>query len=129
MSLNMQSLFESDLLYPIIGIVFAVVICTYLLMHYFPFIVLRKSIESAVLNHNLCSAVIIVFVIKKQRRHQRVVLTGCTNSGKTVLFTYLLYGKIVETYMSMRENVGLYKNKKVCYNVDEIESPIIQEKG
>lgn len=61
----------------------------------------------------MLSFTVIIFLIKKKRRHQRILLTGCTNSGKTVLFTYLIYDKIVETYTSMKENVGLYKSIQV----------------
>lgn len=79
MASEILTILDSNLLYPIVGFLFTILL-------------------------------LIIFLIKKKRRHQRILLTGCTNSGKTVLFTYLIYDKIVETYTSMKENVGLYKS-------------------
>lgn len=38
---------------------------------------------------------------------------GCSNGGKTALFSQLTYGKSFQTYTSMKENIGQFTNEKV----------------
>lgn len=52
-------------------------------------------------------------LLRKKDRHQRILLMGCSNGGKTALFSQLNFGKSFPTYMSMKENVGQVANDKV----------------
>lgn len=68
----------------------------------------------------LFSISVILFLWKKRRASRTdLLLTGLCDSGKTALFSQLLYSKESETFTSITENVGEYKcNKGVLRLVD-----------
>lgn len=63
---------------------------------------------------------VILFLWKKRKTSRTdLLLTGLCDSGKTALFSQLLYSKESETFTSITENVGEYKcNKGVLRLVD-----------
>ncbi|KAK7579909.1 hypothetical protein V9T40_000538 [Parthenolecanium corni] len=85
------------------------------------------DIHSASANYII--ALVIVFVVfvfwwlllRKKDRHQRILLMGCSNGGKTALFSQLNFGKSFPTYMSMKENVGQVANDK--HRVEIVDIP------
>ena len=55
----------------------------------------------------------VLFLWKKRRQFRTsVLLTGLCDSGKTALFTRLVYGEGKETFTSIKENVGTHKTVK-----------------
>jgi len=50
---------------------------------------------------------LIVWFLKKGSRRQAVLICGPCDSGKTLLFSQLLHKTKVETFTSMKENVGV----------------------
>ncbi|XP_065218591.1 signal recognition particle receptor subunit beta [Planococcus citri] len=63
---------------------------------------------------------LIIYLVKKHRRYQEVLFMGSSNSGKTVLFSNLIYNRIVSTYTSMVENKGSYKSAKHEIKITDI---------
>ncbi|XP_055843241.1 signal recognition particle receptor subunit beta [Episyrphus balteatus] len=55
--------------------------------------------------------ILVIFFIYKSRSSSRrhFILTGLCDSGKSVVFTQLLYSKVPETFTSIAENVGTYQ--------------------
>ncbi|KAL1501843.1 hypothetical protein ABEB36_007093 [Hypothenemus hampei] len=53
---------------------------------------------------------IIIFFLKRifSRSKRHVLLTGLNEAGKTVIFSQLLYNRVVTTYTSSQENIGTY---------------------
>ncbi|XP_055910077.1 signal recognition particle receptor subunit beta [Eupeodes corollae] len=54
--------------------------------------------------------VLVIYFIYKKRSSTRstFILTGLCDSGKSVVFSQLLYSKVPETFTSIAENVGTY---------------------
>lgn len=51
---------------------------------------------------------VFIFVWRKGRVSRRgICLVGLCESGKTLIFSQLIYRKAVESFTSMKENVGL----------------------
>lgn len=57
----------------------------------------------------------VVFALYKRRKGSRraVLITGLCDSGKTLIFSQLLHNKYVETFTSIKENIGDYILKNV----------------
>ena len=62
----------------------------------------------------ILGAVGYLLVVKKNKR-STLLLTGCSNAGKTVVFSQLCYKRFADTQTSMKENVASVKHpSKVC---------------
>lgn len=59
--------------------------------------------------------ILVIFFIYKKRSSTRrnFLLTGLCDSGKSVIFTQLLYSKVPETFTSISENVGTYQSGRL----------------
>ncbi|KAL5242312.1 hypothetical protein ACI65C_009722 [Semiaphis heraclei] len=57
---------------------------------------------------------VVLFILwKKSRKTNRdVLLVGLCDSGKTALFSYLVYNKPIQSFTSQVENIGEFRNKK-----------------
>ncbi|XP_066995730.1 signal recognition particle receptor subunit beta isoform X2 [Anabrus simplex] len=65
--------------------------------------------------------VFIVAVWSRRKTSRRVVLLlGLSDSGKTLIFSRLLHDKFVNTYTSIKENVGDYIVKNSCLRIVDI---------
>ena len=52
-------------------------------------------------------SVILLYLWSKNRINRRgICLVGLCESGKTLIFNQLVFGKAVETYTSIKENIG-----------------------
>jgi len=55
----------------------------------------------------IITAVILLYLWSKNRINRRgICLVGLCESGKTLIFNQLVFGKAVETYTSIKENIG-----------------------
>nr|CAG4648847.1 EOG090X0C7N [Polyphemus pediculus] len=55
----------------------------------------------------LLTAVILLFLWKRGKINRRsICLVGLCDAGKTLIFTQLIYDKAIETFSSMKENIG-----------------------
>jgi len=69
----------------------------------------------------ILTAVILLYLWKKSRVNRRgICLVGLCESGKTLIYNHLIYDKAVETYTSMKENIGSLeiKNKRPLKLID-----------
>lgn len=60
---------------------------------------------------------------KKSPKNTDVLLVGLCESGKTLLFSQLLANGVRETFTSIAENVGNYKNEWTGKNVRIVDIP------
>lgn len=60
---------------------------------------------------------------KKSFKRSSVLLTGLCDSGKTILFSQLLYGELRETFTSIAENADDYTNDENGKTVSVIDIP------
>ncbi|XP_050520617.1 signal recognition particle receptor subunit beta [Daktulosphaira vitifoliae] len=66
-------------------------------------------------------SLVLIFLWRKSSKSYRdVLLVGLCDSGKTTLYSYLLFNKSVQTFTSQIENIGEYKNKKNSFRVVDI---------
>ncbi|KAF0773679.1 signal recognition particle receptor subunit beta [Aphis craccivora] len=65
---------------------------------------------------------VVLFVLwKKGRKANRdVLIVGLCDSGKTALFSYLLYNKPIQSFTSQVENTGEFKSKKNLLRIVDI---------
>jgi len=57
---------------------------------------------------------VVLFILwkKSHKTNRDVLLVGLCDSGKTALFSYLLYNKPIQSFTSQVENFGEFKSKK-----------------
>lgn len=60
---------------------------------------------------------------KKALKRTTVLLTGLCDSGKTILFSQLLYGELRETFTSIAENADDYTNDENGKTVRVVDIP------
>lgn len=75
-------------------------------------------LEKLVFNNPCCFTVLFVLWKKSRKTNHDVLFVGLCDSGKTALFSYLLYNKPIQSFTSQVENLGDFKSKKVyslCY--------------
>lgn len=60
---------------------------------------------------------------KKSLKRTTVLLTGLCDSGKTILFSQLLYGELRETFTSIAENIDDYTNDENGKTVRIVDIP------
>ncbi|EFA10591.1 signal recognition particle receptor subunit beta [Tribolium castaneum] len=53
---------------------------------------------------------LVLFVLYRRRKATRncILLTGLCDSGKTLIFSQLVYEKFIQTHTSIKENIGTY---------------------
>lgn len=54
----------------------------------------------------LIFVVLFIFWRKRKSRGNIILLTGLSDSGKTLIYARLLYSQFVKTYTSVKENIG-----------------------
>lgn len=75
----------------------------------------RQSLCSIIYSYRLFFLSVLFVLWKKGRKANRdVLIVGLCDSGKTALFSYLLYNKPIQSFTSQVENIGEFKSKKVC---------------
>jgi len=50
---------------------------------------------------------ILLFLLRRGSKRRAILICGPSDSGKTILFSQLVYGKQIDTYTSMQENIGI----------------------
>ncbi|GIY10752.1 signal recognition particle receptor subunit beta [Caerostris darwini] len=60
----------------------------------------------------LLTIVLFLFIRRKSVSRRNVLITGLSDSGKTLLFSRLVSSKNVVTYTSMKENISMYRIDK-----------------
>ncbi|XP_050431484.1 signal recognition particle receptor subunit beta-like isoform X5 [Adelges cooleyi] len=64
---------------------------------------------------------VLLYLWKKSNKTYRdVLLVGLCDSGKTALYSHLLFNKAVQTFTSQVENIGEFKNSKKSLRVVDI---------
>lgn len=75
-------------------------------------------------NNKLYRFLVIYFLWKKKSfKKTDILLTGLCESGKTLLFTQLLENELKETFTSIAENVGNYRNDETNKTVRVVDIP------
>lgn len=69
--------------------------------------------------------ILVLFFLWKKKSPKRtdLLLTGPCESGKTILFSELLFGKQRETFTSIAENVGDYTDENSGKSVRVVDIP------
>lgn len=84
----------------------------------------RENIQLINKNTQFQSFTVLFFLWKKKsQKRTDILLTGPCESGKTVLFSELLFGKQRETFTSIAENVGDYTDNNSGKSIRIIDIP------
>lgn len=64
----------------------------------------------------------VLFALWRKRKSagHSILLTGLSNSGKTLIYARLLCSKFVKTYTSVKENVGDVAINNVSFKQDSV---------
>ncbi|KYQ52253.1 Signal recognition particle receptor subunit beta [Trachymyrmex zeteki] len=67
-----------------------------------------QSLHLALLIASLVLIALVLFIFwrKRKSRGNIILLTGLSDSGKTLIYARLLYSQFVKTYTSVKENIG-----------------------
>ncbi|KAJ8964853.1 hypothetical protein NQ314_004571 [Rhamnusium bicolor] len=65
---------------------------------------------------------LVLFILYKRRKSSRqgILLTGLCDSGKTLIYSQLIYNKNVQTHTSIKENIGSYLNTNDTLKIVDI---------
>ncbi|XP_059489361.1 signal recognition particle receptor subunit beta [Neocloeon triangulifer] len=62
----------------------------------------------------------LVFWQRRRASRSGILMVGLNDSGKTLLFSHLVHNKFVDTYTSVKENIGDFANNKATLKIIDI---------